>query len=41
MASDQMVARASIKMTDLFHGLIEEFQRKPSSYWLVLSSGGN
>ena len=41
MASNGMVARALIKMTDLFSGLVEMLQRRPSSYWLVLNPQGD
>ena len=41
VASNGMVARALIKMTDLFSGLVELLQRRPSSYWLVLNSQGD
>ena len=41
VVSNGMVARALIKMTDLFSGLVELLQRRPSSYWLVLNSQGD
>ena len=40
MASNGMVARALIKMIDLFNGLATLLEGRPSSYWLVLSTQG-
>ena len=40
MASNGMVARALVKMTDIFSGLVELLHRRPSSYWFVLNSEG-
>ena len=40
MASNGMVARALVRMTDLYTGLVELLDRRPSSYWFVLNSQG-
>ena len=40
MASNGMVARALVKMTDLYISLVEMLDRRPSSYWFVINSQG-